>query len=72
MATLLFTWLHFMGYTEWDYEWYIVCFLLAVDTISFMLLLLNIQICMWMRCCKSEQKQGADASGVSCKPEQKA
>lgn len=71
MATLLFTWLHFMGYTEWEYEWYMFCFLLAVDTIGFMLLLLNIQIyCVWLKCCKSEHKQdAADASAASCKTE---
>jgi hypothetical protein len=35
MGTLLFTILHFIGVTEAPNEWYTVCTLISLDSISF-------------------------------------
>ena len=39
MGTLLFTVLHFMGFTEAPNEWYAVCTLISIDSISFSIIL---------------------------------
>lgn len=41
MATLLFTILHFFGYTSAPDEWYTFCTLLATDTVSASILIIG-------------------------------
>lgn len=41
MATILFTILHFLGYTESPTEWYTFCNLLAIDTVSICILIVG-------------------------------
>ena len=49
MATLIFTILHFIGYTNAAYEWYMFCTLLAIDTVSVSILIVGVLHC---RCLK--------------------
>jgi hypothetical protein len=41
MGTVLFTILHFLGYTDRPDEWYTVCYLISLDMISLSILLVG-------------------------------
>jgi hypothetical protein len=40
MGTIIFTILHFLGHTDAPNEWYTVCLLISLDTISISILIL--------------------------------